>query len=80
MYIQSGMVKANKKDIEDIKVFLRHAEHDISLLSNGYFEGTYTHLKDSKRAINKGKKEIEAGKRGIDNIKMMLRGLCDKWE
>ena len=65
MYIQSGIVKANKRDIECIKTFLIHAQIDMDYSGEGSY-GTNA-------------RELKKGKEGMDNIKMLLRGLCDKW-
>jgi hypothetical protein len=76
MRIESGRVKANKKDIEDIKTFLLHAKENMWW---GY-EGTYGgHDEESDAEDKRFQKELEAGFRGLENIEMLLEGLCDKW-
>jgi hypothetical protein len=72
MRIQSGMVKANKRDILAIKTFLRHAEADMSYGGSG----TYT---DKTLDDNLDKKEYQLGLEGMEHIKFLLKGLCDKW-
>ena len=70
------MVKANKKDIDDIKTFLHHAGVDLEW---GYEASYGGHDEDDNKQHRKFLKEMESGERGRDIILMMLRGLCDKW-
>ena len=73
MYIQSGQIKANKKDIEAIQVFLAHAKGDMEYGAGG----TYTSLTEVGEEIDE--KEYEKGKLGLENIEFMLEALCPKW-
>jgi hypothetical protein len=77
MRIQSGYIKATKKDIEDIKVFLAHAETDMEYGWEGSYGG-YT--EDNAKEKKKAEREFEAGKRGMEYIRFILEGLCEGWK
>lgn len=72
MYIHSGMIKANKKDIEAIKTFIRHAEADMSFGEGG----SYVKRNGSDEV---DKRELKKGYEGLLLVEFILRGLCDKW-
>lgn len=74
MYIDSGYIKANKKDIEAIKIFLKHAK--IDMFQYG-LEGSYGGNNDSERKQNA---TWNKGKEGLEKIEFILEGLCPKYE
>jgi len=73
MYTHSGRVKANKKDIEAIKVFIDHAAIDMSYGGGGSY-------KDHGSLENRlDERELKKGQLGLENVVFMLEALCDKW-
>jgi hypothetical protein len=77
MRIVSGTIKANEQDIEDIKTFLFHAKADMVFGWDGSYGG---YDENDKKAEREATKELESGKRGLENIEFLLEGLCDKWK
>lgn len=75
MRIHSGMVKANKRDIECIKIFLIHAQIDM----NYGGEGSYVTHGSVGNTNDLDVRELKKGREGLENIQFLLRGLCDKW-
>jgi len=74
MYIQSGQIKVNKKDIEAIKVFLDHARVDMSYLGGG----SYRKMDSLQNELDE--KELTKGELGLENIECILEVLCPKWK
>lgn len=72
MYIQSGEIKANKADIEAIKVFLEHARADMSYGADGSYS-------DMSLDNNLDEKTLKKGQLGLENIEVILKVLCPKW-
>jgi hypothetical protein len=73
MYTHSGEIKANKRDIEDIKTFIRHARMDMDFGSGGSY---VDHKADGEALDNK---ELASGKRGLELVEYLLEALCPKW-
>jgi len=74
MYIDSGRIKANKKDIQEIRVFLEHAKRDMAYGGNG------TYSKSDSLDNELDIKELTKGEMGLLHIEFILKRLCDKWE
>lgn len=75
MRIVSGIVKANKEDIEAMKTFLFHAQIDMDFGGDGSYvkHGTAGNTNDTDM------RELKKGKYGKECIELLLEGLCDKW-
>lgn len=73
MRTQSGYIKATKKDIKAMRVFLEHAKVDMSYLGGG----SYTNFNSLENELDE--KEYKLGQLGLENIEFILQALCEGW-